>query len=284
MQELNDRTAVVTGAASGIGYALAERFGKEGMNVVMADVEESALKAAHAKLSDLGVNAVAVKTDVSQEKQVRSLADRAFEEFGAVHVLCNNAGVGGGGPKPLWEQPINNWKWTLGVNLWGVIYGIHAFMPRMVAQDTEGHVVNTASSAGLAQGGGIYGVTKHAVVALTESLYQQLAAEDSKIGVSVLCPGFVDTNIPDFERNRPAELPDDQPAEIAQVYQQRMDYLRNMLKTGYPPSHIADAVLEGIRERKLYVVPAQDSIKQGIRTRLDNVANERNPEIRRLGV
>ena len=282
MQIFKDRTAVVTGAASGIGYALAERFGKEGMNVVMADVEDPALAAAHDKLSDLGVNAIAVLTDVSAQDQVETLADKAHAEFGAVHVLCNNAGVGGGGPGPLWEQPLNNWKWTMGVNLWGVIYGIRAFLPRMIDHGEEGHVVNTASSAGLLQGGGIYGVTKHAVVALSEGLYQERGANDSKIGVSVLCPGFVSTNIPNFERNRPADLAVDATREIPPEVQQRADYIRSMIENGYPPSHVADAVVEGIRERKLYVVPAQDMIKQGIKTRLDNVANERNPEIRRL--
>ena len=127
MEEFKDRTAVITGAASGIGYALAERFGAEGMNVVMADVEERALEAAHNKLSDLGVNAIAVKADVSQLEEVQALADRAYDEYGAVHILCNNAGVSGGGMKPLWEQPLNNWHWVMGVNLWGVIHGIHAF-------------------------------------------------------------------------------------------------------------------------------------------------------------
>ena len=168
MKEFKDRTAVITGAASGIGYALAERFGAEGMNVVMADVEEAALEAAHNKLSDLGVNAIAVKTDVSQAEQLEHLADRAFEEFGAVHILCNNAGVSGGGMLPLWEQPLNNWNWVMGVNLWGVIHGIRAFMPRMVEQGTEGHVINTASPAGLLHGRGIYGITVHPCGSLSE--------------------------------------------------------------------------------------------------------------------
>jgi NAD(P)-dependent dehydrogenase (short-subunit alcohol dehydrogenase family) len=284
VEEFKGRTAVITGAASGIGYAMAERFGKEGMNVVMADVEEPALAAAHSKLSDLGVNAIAVLTDVSQEEQIQNLADKAFAEFGEVHVLCNNAGVGGGGPRPIWEQSLNNWKWTMGVNLWGVIYGVRAFLPRMIEQGTEGHVVNTASSAGLLQGGGIYGVTKHGVVALSESLYQELGAIDSPIGVSVVCPGFISTNIPAFERNRPSDLPDDAALEdIPPAVQQRIDYVRGMIESGYPASQVADAVFEGIRERRLYVIPAQDIIKQGIKARLDNVANERNPEIRRFG-
>ncbi len=277
MEEFKDRTAVITGAASGIGYALAERFGAEGMNVVMADVEEPALEAAHNKLSDLGVNAIAVKADVSQLEQIQALADKAYDEFGAVDVLCNNAGVSGGSIKPLWEQPANDWNWVMGVNLWGVIHGIQAFMPRMVAQGTEGHVVNTASTMGLLQGSGIYGVTKHAVVALSEALYQELAGLDAKIGVSVLCPGAVDTNVMDSQRNRPADLPGDEPDHIPEEAQQRIDFVRGMLKAGYPPSDMADAVFDGIKERKLYIVPAQPFIKEAIQTRLDNVAHERNP-------
>ncbi len=278
MEEFKDRTAVITGAASGIGYALAERFGSEGMNVVMADVEEAALETAHNKLSDLGVNAIAVKTDVSQAKQLEGLADKAYEAFGAVHILCNNAGVSGGSVKPLWEQPTNDWNWVMGVNLWGVIHGIQAFMPRMVEQATEGHVVNTASTMGLMQGSGIYGVAKHAVVALSEALYQELAGLDANIGVSVLCPGAVDTNVMDSERNRPDDLPGDAPPEhIPEEIQQRIDFVRGMLKAGYPPSDMADAVFNGIKERKLYIVPAQPMIKEAIRTRLDNIANERNP-------
>ena len=280
MEEFKDRTAVITGAASGIGYGLAERFGAEGMNIVMADVEEAALEAAHNKLSDLGVNAIAVKTDVSQLEQIEALADRAYDEYGAVHILCNNAGVGGGGMKPLWEQPMTNWQWTMGVNFWGVVHGIHAFLPRMVAQGTQGHVVNTASSAGLMHGSGIYGITKHAVVSLSESLYQELAGLGHKIGVSVLCPGLVDTNIMDAERNRPEDLPGDPPPDhIPEEVQQRIEAFRGLLKSGYSPSEVADAVFNGVREGKLYVVPAQPMIKEGIRRRLDNVANERNPEV-----
>ena len=280
MEEFKGRTAVITGAASGIGYGLAERFGAEGMNIVMADVEEPALERAHNKLSDLGVNAIAVKADVSKLEQVQALADRAFDEFGAVHILCNNAGVGGGGMQPLWEQPMSNWQWTMGVNLWGVIHGIHTFLPRMVEQGTEGHVVNTASSAGLMHGAGIYGVTKHAVVSLSESLYQELAGLGHNIGVSVLCPGLVNTNIMESERNRPEDLPSEPPPDhIPEDVQQRIDAFRGLLKSGYQPSEVADAVFNGVREGKLYVVPAQPMIKDGIRRRLDNVANERNPEM-----
>jgi short-subunit dehydrogenase len=169
----------------------------------------------------------------------------------------------------------------MGVNLWGVIHGVHAFLPRMVAQGTEGHIVNTASSAGLLLGGGIYGVTKHAVVALSEGLYQELRGRETKIGVSVVCPGFVNTNIPESARNRPADLPGDAPPDdVPPEVQARIDYLRSMLKSGYSPAEVAEAVFEGIREGRLYVVPAQDAIKAGIRSRLDAVREERNPEVR----
>jgi len=283
MREFRDKVAVVTGAASGIGFGMAERFAAEGMKVVLADVEEAALEEANEKLSTSGATTLAVRTDVSNSEDVQALADQAFDAFGEVHVLCNNAGVAGGSMKPLWEQPLNDWRWVMGVNLWGVIHGMHAFLPRMVAQGTEGHVVNTASSAGLATGSGIYGVTKHAVVAFSESLYQGLGAMGSKIGVSVVCPGFVNTNIPESARNRPAGLPGDAPPEtVAPEVQARIDYMRNMLRAGYPPSEVADAAFEGIREGRLYVVPAQDLVKEAIRVRLDNVRDERNPDMRAL--
>lgn len=283
MDEFQDRVAVVTGAASGIGFALAERFAKEGMKVVLADVEDGALDAANARLEDTGATTLPVKTDVSKWEDVDSLADRAFDAFGQVDVLCNNAGVSGGSMKALWDQPMNDWHWVMGVNLWGVIHGCHAFLPRMVAQGTDGHVVNTASSAGLLMGSGIYGVTKHGVVALSESLFQELGARETKIGVSVLCPGFVNTNITEAGRNRPAELPGDAiPDDLPPEVQQRIEYMRSMLKSGYPPSEVADAVFQGIRERTLYVVPAQDMIKEGIKRRLENVAEERNPELRQM--
>ncbi|MGH9047768.1 MAG: SDR family NAD(P)-dependent oxidoreductase, partial [Acidimicrobiales bacterium] len=207
MEDLSGRVAVVTGGASGIGYALAERFAGEGMGVVIADVEEAALKGAGAMLRATGADVLEVETDVRDAGQVESLAERAVAHFGAVHVVCNNAGVAGGAAGgALWDIALEDWEWTLGVNLRGVINGVRAFVPRLVAQG-EGHVVNTASMAGLiAGGGGAYGVSKAGVVSLSESLYFGLQQADAGVGVSVLCPGWVNTHLADSERNRPADL------------------------------------------------------------------------------
>src|SRR3990172_1689938 len=185
MKEFRDRVAVVTGAASGIGRALADRFGAEGMKVVLADVEEAALRQAEAELREKGVDVLGVRTDVSKPEELEKLAQQTLDAFGAVHVVCNNAGVAGAWG-PTWANTLDDWNWIMGVNLWGVIHGVRTFVPIMLEQGDEGHVVNTASLAGLMPGRGIYGVTKQAVVALSESLYNDLKVADAKIGVSVL--------------------------------------------------------------------------------------------------
>src|SRR3989454_8974881 len=206
MKEFRDRVAVVTGAASGIGRGLAERFAAEGMKVVLADVEQSALDQADAEMRERGATVLPVRTDVSKPQQMEQLAQQTLEAFGAVHIVCNNAGVGGPGG-PVWERTLADWQWVLGVNLWGVIHGIRTFVPIMLRQETEGHIVNTASVAGLVSLPmlTIYDVTKHGVVTLSESLYQELAMSGSRLRVSVLCPGFVSTNIMDADRNRPPQ-------------------------------------------------------------------------------
>ena len=277
MQELAGKTAVVTGAASGIGFALAERFAKEGMRVVMADVEAPALAKASEKLAEAGATVLPVQTDVSKWDQVEALAGAAFDEFGAVHVLCNNAGVGGAGGQPLWEQSIEAWQWVLGVNLWGVVHGVHAFVPRMVAGGEDGHIVNTASMAGLLGGGGIYGVSKHGVVALSESLHQQFVMANTKLRVSVVCPGFINTNIIDSTRNRPANVAAGDDEALPPAVKERMEFMRQRLASGYAPSVVAEAVLDAIRGQRLYVLPAQDELKGMILPRAENIANERNP-------
>ncbi len=206
MKDFQDKVAVVTGAASGIGRALAEKSAQEGMKVVLADVEESALKQAEEELKASGAQVLAVRTDVSQAAEVEVLAQKTFDTYGAVHLLFNNAGVAAG--TTVWESSLADWQWVLGVNLWGVIHGIHFFVPRMLAQDTEGHIVNTASSAGLvsSSGLGIYKVSKHGVVTLSETMALELAARGAKLKASVLCPEWVNTRITDAERNRPQAL------------------------------------------------------------------------------
>jgi short-subunit dehydrogenase len=198
-----------------------------------------------------------------------------------VHVVCNNAGVAGAWGQ-IWENTLDDWKWIMGVNLWGVIHGVRTFLPIMLEQGEEGHIVNTASLAGLMPGRGIYGVTKQAVVALSESLYNDLKVMESKIGVSVLCPGWVNTKIMDAERNRPAAL-SKTVADLPDAQREAMDTaVRNFLKTGLEPSAVADQVFEAIRDDKLYIIthPEMDFI---FRERFDNIMNRTNPTARVIG-
>ena len=200
---LQGKTAVITGGASGIGLAMAQRFGAEGMNVVIADVEQGALDAASDLLNDAGIPCAAMRCDVSDRNAVDALADFSYEEFGAVHILCNNAGVV---HRDLtWEASIESWEWVLGVDLWGPIYGVHSFVPRMLASGEPGHVVNTASTAGILAFPSIasYDVAKQGVVALSEALLADAMAANVPLRASVLCPGVVRTKIGYSERNRP---------------------------------------------------------------------------------
>ena len=204
MKDLRGKTAVITGAASGIGRAMALDLARRGVQLTLADVEPEALDAAAGEAGALGVRVLPVPTDVSDYAAMRALADAAFDHFGAVHILCNNAGISVGGA--LQEARHEDWQWAIGVNLWGVIHGVEAFVPRMLEQGQGGHIVNTASMAGLiaSKGLGIYNTTKYAVVGLSETLAKDL--RDEGIGVSVLCPMGVRTRIRESERNRPAAL------------------------------------------------------------------------------
>jgi NAD(P)-dependent dehydrogenase (short-subunit alcohol dehydrogenase family) len=279
MRDLRGRVAVITGAASGIGRAMAETFAGEGMKVVLADVETGALARTAGDLERAGAEVVAVETDVSRAEAVEALARKALDTFGAVHVLCNNAGVAitelG---VASWEHTLDDWNWVLGVNLMGVIHGIRAFVPIMLSQETEGSIVNTASMAGLIAGGEpVYGVTKHAVVALSESLHNELAARGARIKVSVLCPGWVATDILDGDRNRPAELSrmakSGLPAEQRTIVR---ELVQKVLESGLDPRDVARRVLDSIREERFYILTHPDW-KYMIEHRMSNILQDRDP-------
>jgi NAD(P)-dependent dehydrogenase (short-subunit alcohol dehydrogenase family) len=251
MREFKGRVAVVTGGASGIGYAMADRFAREGMKIVLADVQADALEDAEGRLRAGGAEVLAVETDVAQAAAVEHLRDRALDAFGAVHVVCNNAGVVTQGS--VWETTLPDWNWILGVNLWGVINGIRTFVPVLLEQE-EGHVVNTASVAGVVTGLlGSYSVTKQAVVGLSESLYFGLQARGAgNVGVSVLCPGWVRTRIADADRNRPAGS--GPPAERSPLEASMTEMVRGLIDSGSDPAEIAGQVLAAIEEERFYVL------------------------------
>ena len=279
MKTFRDRVAVVTGAASGIGRAMAERFAAEGMRVVMADVESTALATASEGLRGTGATVLATRVDVSRPEDVERLAEETYRAFGAAHVVCNNAGVAVIGA--VHEHTLADWQWVIGVNLWGVIHGVRAFLPRMLAGGEEGHIVNTASMAGLTTAPfmSVYDVTKHGVVALSESMYKELTLTGAPIGVSVVCPGLIDTNIMRSSRNRPESLAEEGKAgPMAQAFGQA---LSDRLAGGYPPSEVADQVFAGIREGRFYIVPAQPDVKGNIAIRAEDLLALRNPTLRR---
>ena len=252
MQELNGRVAVVTGGASGIGFGLASAFAAEGMKVVLGDIEAPALDDAVAKLSAGGAEVLGVRTDVSDDESVAALAAAAVDRFGAIHIACNNAGVGGGGLS--WEAPLSTWEWVLGVNMWGVIHGIRAFVPILMQQD-EAHIVNTASIAGLAAGPfmGPYNASKHAVVALSETLFHEMAMTAPQVKVSVLCPGWVKTRIADSARNRPGG------SEETAVEAPARQLLESVIENGMPPEELAAIVLDAIRGERFWILPHDDT-------------------------
>jgi NAD(P)-dependent dehydrogenase (short-subunit alcohol dehydrogenase family) len=292
MKDLQGKVAVITGGASGIGRAVALAAAGEGMKVVIADIEEGALKDAEHELTGQGAEAIAVLTDVADQASVHELRDRALQRFGAVHLVHNNAGVGGGGP--LWEVPEHDWRWTLGVNLWGVIHGVTTFVPLLIEQG-EGHVVNTASIAGLTTAPflGPYSASKQAVVAISETLYKDLQmAGVSGVGVSVLCPGFVQTRIADSGRNRPDWAPAREvEVEVEVVVDVEVDgegkgdgevqgavraAIQRMVDAGIPASVVAERVLDAVRNDTFYIL-THPELHVAIQTRFEDILEGRSP-------
>ncbi len=276
MKEFKERVAVITGAASGIGRALAERCAHEKMRVVLADIEEHALARTRQELQNRGATVLAVQTDVSKESDVQVLADKTQNAFGGVHLLFNNAGVGAG--STIWESTGADWEWVIRVNLWGVIHGIRMFVPRMLAQNDEGHIVNTASISGLLpyHPSAPYQVTKHAVVGLSEHLYHSLAQQQARIHVSVACPGWVKTNIMDSDRNRPPELQNDADESITPQQAAVEEQMRQAAQAGISPAQVADAVFQAIRDERFYVL-THPELTRFVSYRMEDIVQQRNP-------
>ncbi len=265
------KVAVITGAASGIGRGLAERFAAESMKVVLADVEETALAELEADLKSKGADVLTVKTDVSNAAEVENLAVQTLDTFGAVHILCNNAGVVCS--RPIWEHTVADWEWVLGVNLWGVIHGIRTFVPRMLVQGDACHIVNTASILGLIGGGGtgIYKVSKHGVVVLSEALADELAQKGANIQVHVLCPGWVRTGILDSDRNRPDTLQNREtqtPARLQTIG--GSGNARAEMEAGMSPAEVAEHVYNAIQTGTFYIHTHPEH-KAAIRERMERI-------------
>jgi NAD(P)-dependent dehydrogenase (short-subunit alcohol dehydrogenase family) len=267
MERFAGRVAVVTGAGSGIGRGLAEQAAREGMRVVIADVEVAALEETAAEVETAGAEVVVVPTDVSRADQVDALAGLAYERFGAVHLLCNNAGVFQAGVS--WQRELADWEWVLGVNLWGVLHGIRAFVPRMLAGGDEGHIVNTSSLAGLITGAysAPYITSKFAVLGLTECLAHDLRAHEAPIGASVLVPALVDTKIAHSMRNRPDEPPAEAQAPDHYLVEQA---LRDLIARGRPPDEVAVLVFDAVRTGRFFITTS-DATESMLRERFDAV-------------
>jgi NAD(P)-dependent dehydrogenase (short-subunit alcohol dehydrogenase family) len=271
------QVAVVTGGASGIGFALARRFAREGLAVVLADIERGALDRAVAELRAEGVQAHGHTTDVRDPESMEALAHEVWKRDGRVDVLCNNAGVATFGR--IADQTLSDWEWVLGVNFWGVLHGIRAFLPKLQAAGRPAHIVNTASLAGLANGPlfAPYFVSKHAVVSLSECLQLELVAESSPIGVSVLCPGFVRTSIMDSSRNRESGPSDDEQrarpgaAQLEQV-------MRAGITSGMDPGEVAEKVVAAVRDGRFWVLP-QDGSAERIREVAARSFGAENPQL-----
>lgn len=275
MKDFDGRVAVITGAGSGFGREFARLAASLGMRLALADVQADALAATVDELAGRGAQVFGEPTDVSRGEQVERLAERTMVAYGGAHLVFNNAGVAVGGL--AWENSVRDWEWVLGVNLWGVIHGVRAFTPLLLAQPEGGHIVNTASVAGLVnpQMMGVYNVSKHAVVSLSETLFHDLRLVGARVGVSVLCPAFVPTGIGDSARNRPAGLANDAPPTPSQrALQAQLEKAVSSGRIG--AEQIARATFDAVREDRFYVI-THDAMMPSIELRLQDVVQRRNP-------
>ena len=275
MKEFTGKTAVITGGASGIGRAMGELFLDKGMNVVLADVEQAALEATVATLGERGSEGacIGVVTDVTSAEQVQALADAALEAFGSIDVACNNAGVFTGGL--LWEETLADYEWVMDVNVWGVIHGIRTFVPIMKAQACECHIVNTASMAAVTAMpySGIYHMSKHAVLALSESLYHELSFHAPNVGISVLCPEAINTGIAASERNRSGDYGDIKASDERDMV---MGALADSVAGGIGPEVMAQRVFDAMVEGRFYIL-SDETWRNSANIRLDDIREGRNP-------
>jgi NAD(P)-dependent dehydrogenase (short-subunit alcohol dehydrogenase family) len=279
MNRLEGRVIVVTGAASGIGRSLALAFGRAGCRVVVADIEQEALDESRRELATLGCECLAVVTDVADAQSVKALAARAIEHFGRVHVLCNSAGVSA--RRAITDMALDDWRWVIGVDLWGVIHGIHAFLPVLLDQD-EAHVVNVSSMAGLLPFvlGAPYNAAKAGVVAISETLYQEMELLGANVGVSVVCPGGVRTRFLDSERNRPESLQPTARSQLAPsvAFDEINAGARQLIESeGMDPNDVADLVVEAVRSRTFYVLSHRDEYRRAIEERTQDILLGRPP-------
>lgn len=282
MRDWKGKVAVITGAGSGMGAAMARRFAGEGMKIVVADIDLAAAESTAADIVAAGGEAIALRADVASQDAVQAMADQAWAHFGAVHVLVNNAGiVPSGRYRPIWDFPLEDWQWSFDVNLMGVVHGIRAFIPRMIAEGVDGHVVTTASVAGVISGSGspVYSASKHAAVRATEALYASLKEIDSPIGVTLLCPGLVNTNIYRSERNRPQELQPEQ--GVAEETPELQSIADNLYRSAISPEAVADMVFDAMERRQFYLLTS-DNYDGSIRERAEAMLERRNPRFESL--
>jgi len=288
MKVFKDKVAVITGGASGVGRAIGQRLGREGAKLVIADIEQSALDKAVAEFQAAGVDAIGQLTDVTKFESVEALAERAFAHFGAVHLLFNNAGIGPGEATTLWDTDLKTWTWGFNVNVWGVVHGLKAFMPKLVAQNQEAHVINTTSSNGglfMLPNTPVYAATKAAVSAITEVLHHQLQGQGSPIKVSCLFPGphIVRTGLFNSDRVRPADIPAD-PNRLDMGIKTAEDLQSMMKNFGMDieittPEEVAEYVYQGLAADDYWILPQTEKSKAAIRARMEGMINNIAPTV-----